>query len=382
MPVDSSSLDNTACPVGNARCYCTNRNLSMYSENRTNCRSYYVCSETEAMYVHCRDNLSPLPSHSPLPPTPPPVPAEDKPAYSYGVYVDSRGDPWVGEAADSKLGKFPKYVTHLFLAFMQPDTTYTGGVTFEGTGLRFASDATVVKDAIVLLKKKNPHTKVLISVGGFMYNNWNDLNATAIANFVYTFGLDGVDIGYEPMRSNCKLVDSTTQCETDWEYTYAIKALRAAMPRPYILANAAMNVGAYGEGKWADAQPTASDRFRAISIPPLRKLGHELDALLLVAYDAGETFDPKEAFTAYSSYFEGDVLVGVQVPPESWGGHEVTLLEIDNLTVFLRHRNAAGMFLFDAFRRGPHKALTANQISKRICMNLGLDDCETPLVSW
>ncbi len=41
-----------------------------------------------------------------------------------------------------------------------PDTTYAGGVTFTGTGLDFNSDPKVVKDAIALLKQRNPKTKV------------------------------------------------------------------------------------------------------------------------------------------------------------------------------------------------------------------------------
>ncbi|KDD73085.1 hypothetical protein H632_c2552p0, partial [Helicosporidium sp. ATCC 50920] len=283
----------------------------------------------------------------------------------------------------SKLGKFPKYVTHLFLAFMQPDTTYTGGVTFEGTGLRFASDATVVKDAIVLLKKKNPHTKVLISVGGFMYNNWNDLNATAIANFVHNFGLDGVDIGYEPTSSNCKLVDARTQCDTDWEYIYAIKALRAALPRPYILANAAMNVGAYGEDIWTHARPTDFRQFRrGMALNPLRIAGKDLDLLVLVAYDAGILFSSQIALNAYSHYFKGDILLGVQVAPESWGHHEITLSEIDILTNYIKHKGTAGMAIFSAYKRPYPGTPSANRISAQVCQNLKLRDCDLPLVPW
>ena len=81
---------------------------------------------------------------------------------------------------------------------MQPDTTYTGGITFAGTGIQFSSDPSVVQGAIALLKKRNPATKVLVAVGGATYTAWDNLNANAVAAFVKAFGLDGVDIDYEP----------------------------------------------------------------------------------------------------------------------------------------------------------------------------------------
>ncbi|KDD71809.1 hypothetical protein H632_c4362p0, partial [Helicosporidium sp. ATCC 50920] len=145
----------------------------------------------------------------------------------------------------SNISKFPKYVSHLLLSSMRPDATYSGGVTFKGTGLDFKSDAAVIKGAIALLKEKNPNTKVLVSVGGFDYDNWDGLNASAVANFVRDFGLDGVDVDYEPSTADCKLVEEKMQCSTDSEYVNAIKALRVALPRPYILSNAVLHVGAF-----------------------------------------------------------------------------------------------------------------------------------------
>lgn len=55
----------------------------------------------------------------------------------------------------------------------------------------------MVKGAIALLKRRNPRTRVLVSVGGATYTAWDRLNATAISAFVRQFGLDGVDVDYE-----------------------------------------------------------------------------------------------------------------------------------------------------------------------------------------
>lgn len=43
---------------------------------------------------------------------------------------------------------------------MLPDSNYPGGITLDGTGLQFSSEASVVKGAIALLKQRNPNTKV------------------------------------------------------------------------------------------------------------------------------------------------------------------------------------------------------------------------------
>jgi chitinase len=56
----------------------------------------------------------------------------------------------------------------------------------------------VIKAAIARLKTRNPNTKVLVSVGGATYSNWKRLNVKAIRKFVKTFGLDGVDVDFEP----------------------------------------------------------------------------------------------------------------------------------------------------------------------------------------
>ena len=37
-----------------------------------------------------------------------------------------------------------------------------GGVTFAGTGVQFSSDAATIKQAVALLKSRNPQTKVLL----------------------------------------------------------------------------------------------------------------------------------------------------------------------------------------------------------------------------
>jgi hypothetical protein len=42
----------------------------------------------------------------------------------------------------------------------------------------------VVKDAVALLKQRNPHTKVLVAVGGATYTNWAQVGTVAVSEHV------------------------------------------------------------------------------------------------------------------------------------------------------------------------------------------------------
>ena len=158
---------------------------------------------------------------------------------------------------------------------MLPDTTYSGGVTLAGTGLQFSSDAQVVKASIAILKQRNPGVKVLVAVvcfvitsmlyptsilrlvhiwlytcsqllkilenifspnlqGGATYNGWANLNPSGIAAFVNEFGLDGVDIDYEPQQANCYVAYDSVSCVSDQEYQKVVTELRAALPNKYL----------------------------------------------------------------------------------------------------------------------------------------------------
>lgn len=44
--------------------------------------------------------------------------------------------------------------------------------------------------------------------------------------------------------------------------------------------------------------------------------------------DAGPTFRPTQAFNAYRSLYSGRILLGVEVPPEAWGGHVTSEAEV------------------------------------------------------
>ena len=54
-----------------------------------------------------------------------------------------------------------------------------------------------------------------------------------------------------------------------------------------------------------------------------------MDFINLMSYDASNAYDPITAFRAYRNYFKGPILIGAEVPPEAWGGHVLTISEVE-----------------------------------------------------
>lgn len=259
---------------------------------------------------------------------------------------------------------------------MKPDTTYAGGATFLGTGLDFSSDPAVVKESIALLKQRNPNTKVLVAVGGATYWEFSKLNTKAIAAFVKEFGLDGVDLDYEPTNPGCtkNALSGKISCLTDTEYIASIQALRAALPRPYMLSTAPWSIGAYGEGAFVNAQPQGA--YTGVAINPLRTAGADLDLLNVMSYDASNALNVTEAYDAYRALFPGAIAMGVEVPPEAWGGHVLTLPEVAQIADYLKAHGGNGMMLWSLQKPGSPSPAA---ISNVICNKFSLGACSTPL---
>lgn len=273
----------------------------------------------------------------------------------------------------------PPYVNVVILSFMRPDNTYqAGSSTFAGTGLDFSSDPSVIQGAIALLKKQNPGTKVLVAVGGATYTNFGALNAAGVAAFVQDFGLDGADLDYETPDANCRVgADGNPVCDSDAQYIASVKALRAALPTPLMLTAAGWSIGAYGQNAWVNALPQGA--YTGVAVAMLRAVGSSLDLVNIMSYDAGPTYDPKQAFDAYRSLYSGQLVLGVEVPPEAWGGHVTSIDEVNSLTNYVMSNGGAGMMLWSLQKQatgGP----TAVQISQAVCSDLGLPDCSCDLV--
>ena len=300
----------------------------------------------------------------------------------FAGYFESWSEIWHFQGESLTLAKLPSYVNIVNIAFMKPDSQYYGLLDLSYTGLEFSAAGPVVRDAIAALKYQNPNTKVLVSVGGATYTNWASLNPTAIAKVVQELGLDGVDIDYEPSQPGCQVTSGKVSCTSDSQYQSIVSQLRAALPRPYVISIAAFSVGAYGEGSYASSQPSSA--YTGVAVNLLRsQYAASIDFINVMGYDASSVYSPTEAYHAYKSYFSGPVLIGVEVPPESWGGHVLTLTELNSLTSFVNQNDGAGMMIWSLQKKPSGTASSSNpsadMISQGICSSFNLGNCTQSL---
>jgi len=182
------------------------------------------------------------------------------------------------------------------LAFARPDLTYTAGQgTLVGTGLEFHNPSVeLVRQGILELKQQSGRTIVLLSVGGITYTGWTDFNAEGVAALARDLGVDGVTLDFEmPTDPYSPLL------------TFAVLSLRPLLPRPFVLSFAGFSVGAYGEGQWANAQPVTQYTGLNLDLLNNPEANAALDAVFIMAYEAGPSFNPLEAYRAFQFYLPG-----------------------------------------------------------------------------
>ncbi|WP_433858341.1 hypothetical protein [Streptomyces kronopolitis] len=305
-------------------------------------------------------------------------------AYRYSVYLDSWSQPWAPDPAQLDLAKSPSYIGTIVLSFMQPDAQYTrGSYSLRGTGLQFSCEETVLRDALSLLRERNPGVEVLVGIGGATYTGWYALNVSAIADFVSDFGLDGVEVCYEPSNPGCTRSSSGMVCATDEESISIVKQLAKGLPSGSTLSVAVAHVGAYGEGAWADSQPLSP--YTGASLALLRSdAASSITRLNIQAYDAGTAYNPKEALAAYQHYFKGPILLGVGIAPDAWppegspDAHVLSLPEVKDLANEVKDRGAGGMSLWSLYKQPKSGTPGAREVSQTICDVLGLGDSTQP----
>ena len=288
-------------------------------------------------------------------------------------YYQTWSDSWKANGADTVLARLPGYVNVVNISFAQPDMSYVAGsLSLGGTGVGVPYDGPTLKAAVAALHQNNPGTRVMISVGGATFPNFGGFKADTVAAFVKDFGLDGVDIDYEPSNANCSNAGGAVSCPSDAEYVSVVKSMRAALPSPYWISIAAWSVGAYGEGAWASAPPESL--YKGLTLAVLKQASSALDLVNVMSYDASPAFDPLQALKAYQHYYTGKIAMGIEVPPEAWGGHLETVGEIDTLADAVNGSNAAGLMLWSIQKPGP-----AQQFATEMCSKLGLAGCAVPM---
>jgi len=284
------------------------------------------------------------------------------------------------------LANLPSYVNIVNLSFMKPDVSYTGNLDISNTGLDFPYTGQVLKDAITSLKKKNPNTRVLISIGGGTATGWGSLNEAAIAQFVTDFNLDGVDIDFEPSDPQCTFTGGNVACQTDAQFLDIVTRFRNEFPQPTLLTIAASGIGAYGQGDFVNSEPSWSGC--GVTVNLLKStVGKTLDIVNIMAYDVDiPPFSPKESLRSFQSIYTGKVVLGLEIAPEASGNHKLTISEVDSLADYVLKQKAAGLMLWHLTKTPGGTISNSNPdaalVSKEICKKLSLaQECSGNLMT-
>lgn len=328
-------------------------------------------TENEAQNLKPGDVIC-LPGAVPAPiPAPLPVPAPTPTSKNLFVgFFQSWSEKWTANPNQLQLSNLGSHVNMVIASFMMPNAvyekgSYSLGKKDAGTGLEFPEingSHVHIKEAIALLKQKNPLTKVLISIGGDSYSKpgyFEYLNPQAIADVVQDFGFDGVDICFEPYRyfdpptnAKCSIgANGQISCATDEIFRTTVSKVRNVLPRPYLITLSAWSIGAYGEGQWANAKP-AKLPLTGLMLNLMRSPEAQLiNQLNVMSYSGGSEYDPQEALAAYQYYFSGPITMGIHVPPEPYAPSETekyvyTLTKVRELTQAVIDRDAAGVMLW------------------------------------
>ncbi|WP_207482937.1 glycoside hydrolase family 18 protein [Arenibaculum pallidiluteum] len=305
------------------------------------------------------------------------------PARPFLVYHESWYERPATHGAATTLSILPAYMNMVALAFVRPDLVYAGGLDLQGTGLQYQFTGTVLRDAIAILKRDHPQTRVLLAIGGATYTNWRRLDAEAVARLVRDLGADGVDIDLEPPPPQCAAdAAGKVRCLSDGVWLGAVRLLRAALPRPYLLTVPGWSVGAYGEGEWRNEPPASP--YTGMLLPLLNAPeAASIDLVSIMAYDAGPSFDRWQAFRAYRQVWAGPLALGVQVRTDAAAEPSITAAEAEQLARRVADEPRAGMMLYPLLARPPGAVGPENPdgrlLARALCRGLGSDGCEQSL---
>lgn len=122
-------------------------------------------------------------------------------------------------------------------------------------------------------------------------------------------------------------------------------------------------------------------------VNPLKSAGDYLDLINIMSYDAGHytfedtrnsrssvDFNPIEAYQAYKSIFKGIVNVGVEAPPEAWGGNVVEADHIKMISSSIEKDSGDGLFLW-SLQKPSGGSMSTSAIAELMCQELGGSDC-------
>jgi len=301
------------------------------------------------------------------------TPPNNKP--SIGGYYQSWSANWASTGSALSLSKIPSWVNRVLVAFATPSMTYLkGSNVFTNTGLQFSSDFSVVQAAITLAHQTNPNQKFILSVGGATYP-WTNPNYQSMVDLMVDLGLDGIDIDFENSPS-CTGVDTASlSCSTDSSLISIINNLRSILPAGKLLTAAVFSVGAYGTPKFPNAKFGPSSGYAGMWVNPLAASGNKLDEIFIMSYDASPAYSQTSGFDSYNAIFNGTIHLGLEVPPEAWGGYVLTPQAASTFASYVQSSSngSGGVFVW-SFQK-TQGSTTANTYLQPICSQYGYANC-------
>ncbi len=293
------------------------------------------------------------------------------------------------ESATYSLAKIPAYVGIIPIAFAKPDSTYTAdSYNYTGAGLGITATKDVTLGAIKLAQAKGQ--KLLLSVGGATYPNFGAINVPALMSLVKDLGIDGIDLDYEADTSGCSNLNTNSlSCPTDSQMINIINQLRSGLDqiqastgRKMYLTAAVWSIGAYGTPGYPTTQYGPVGSKTALWVNPLKQVGSKFDMLFLMSYDAGNAsttgYRPLDALKAYKALYSGPVYLGVEVPPEAWGGNVTTPDQALSYASSAVQLGGAGTMIWALQLQGNANGIAVNSMSylQPICRLYNLPNCD------
>ena len=213
-----------------------------------------------------------------------------------------------------------------------------------------------------------------------------------ILKYVEQYDLDGIDLDYEN-SPGCYLSGNKPVCSTDTvltnlitDFGQALAKFNEGRQKKILLTAAPFSVGAYYYGDYVNAKPQG--QYNGMWVNPLMAAGQYLDILNIMSYDAGPytfrdtrgsssgDYNPLEAYKAYRAIYKGILNIGIEVPPEAWGGNVVTSDHIKQIAAGLDKSSDDGLFVW-SIQKPSGGSLSVSGIIEQMCSELGKTDCTT-----
>jgi chitinase len=293
-----------------------------------------------------------------------------------GAYFQSWSAGWASQGQSHDLSNVARYITRVLVAFAKPDCTYTTGSTLDTSGLNFSADLAVIKEAMNVGRTNQPDLKYLLSVGGATYHNWQNLNVDCIKQVVNDVGFDGVDIDYEIAPTCTGINTATVSCNSDTLIVDIITKIKNAVPGKIVSA-ATWSIGAYGTDVFPNTKYAPAGSYNGLWVNPLKNACSLLDEVYIMSYDATSDYKPKKALDAHLllcptvSYY-----LGLEVPPEGWGGHVLTVGDAKDWAGYAALKNG-GAFIWSYQKNA--NGICAGTFLEPICTLYGLSYCTDPI---